>query len=122
MSYFLRIERVLLEDQLKTNLFFKGERFQRVVAKNKGKFNKKNEEEILDDDSRPWYRCSFPKFVNYADYIGTFFDHPFIQPLLYDHFHELKNVELYAFTGNNDLLLDHSIELARIWRECGGMQ
>lgn len=113
--------RINFEDEFHltfSSLSFEDERFQEIVAKNKGKFDDRNtEKNITNEPSSPWYRCNYGDFVNYCDYIGMFYRTPFTNPLLYeDRFHELKGVDLYAFTGNNDFLLDHSIELARMWR------
>lgn len=78
--------------------------------KNDPKKNSKN------DDSLPWFACDYATYVNRADYIDSFFAHPFINPLLYeDKLEELKEVALYAMVGTADFLLDHSIELARLW-------
>ena len=68
-------------------------------------------------DSTPWFRCAFPTYVKRAAYIASFFDHPFLNPLLYaDKFDELKSVSLYCMVGNNDPTLDSSIEMARSWK------
>ena len=54
--------------------------------------------------------------MNRADYIDSFYSHPFINPLLYeDKFEELKEVALYVLAGTADFVMDHSIELARLW-------
>ena len=69
------------------------------------------------DDSIPWFKCDYPTFVNYADYIDSFYNHPFINPVLYgDRFGELKDVSLFTFVGTADFLMDDSIELARVWK------
>lgn len=69
------------------------------------------------DNSSPWFKCDYATFKNYADYIDSWFDHPFINPLLYeDKFHELKDVALFTFSGTYDFLMDDSIELARMWK------
>ena len=69
------------------------------------------------NDSSPWFKCDYPTFVNYADYVDSFYTHAFINPLLYeDKFHELKEVSLFTFVGTADFLMDDSIELARIWK------
>ena len=93
------------------------------MEKNKALFIKEDDKQIIEqiaqqvtsNDDSPWFRCGYSDFVNYSDFIGSFYNHPFIDPLLYDRLHELK-VDLYAFTGSNDFLLDHSIELARVWK------
>ena len=69
------------------------------------------------DDSMPWFRCDYLTYLNRAAYVSSFFDHPFINPILYmDKFGELKDVDLYCLVGNNDCVLDGSIELARSWK------
>lgn len=69
------------------------------------------------DDSSPWFKCDYQTYRNYADYIDSWFNHPFINPVLYgDKFHELKDVALFTFAGTNDFLQDDSIELARMWK------
>ena len=120
--------------------FFRiGARYQKIVARNEDPFteqnnnqqnvelnsqlngrhaNEKNDEESKNckDDSLPWYSCDYATYRNRADYIESFYAHPFINPLLYeDKFEELKEVALYVMVGTADFLLDHSIELARLW-------
>ena len=70
-----------------------------------------------DDDSTPWFRCDYASYMNRAEYIGSFYDHPFIEPLLYeDQFDELKQINLYCMVGNLDCTLDCSVDLVRMWK------
>ena len=88
------------------------------MAKNKDKFVTENASiDFPQDDRTPWFRCDYGTYMNRAEYIDSFFDHPFINPLLYqDQLDELKSVDLYCCVGNDDCALDSSIELARIWK------
>lgn len=95
------------------------------MAKNKAKEiggNKANGSLIKsEDDMRPWFQCDYPTYVNYSDYIDSFYSHPFINPILYeDRLGELKDVALFTFVGREDVLMDDSIELTRLWKRAGG--
>ena len=87
----------------------------------------KNRDEFVDgqahgngretDDSRPWFDCDFGTYMSRAEYISSFYEHPFIEPLLYEpQFDQLKGVDLYCCVGNNDPTLDCNIDLARMWK------
>lgn len=68
------------------------------------------------EDSKPWYLCDYATYKTRSDYIGSFYQHEFINPLIYQHFDELKNVDLYSIVGELDLLVDDSIELSKKWK------
>ena len=88
------------------------------MAKNKDQpVSENGHKTATDDDSTPWFRCDYSKYMNRAEYIASFFDHPFIEPLLYeDRFDQLKNIDLYCLVGNNDCMLDSSVDMARMWK------
>ena len=76
-----------------------------------------NQMHDLKDNSRPWFKCDYPTYTKYADYIDSCFNHPFINPLLYtEKMDELKEVALFTFAGTADFLMDDSVELARVWK------
>ena len=55
--------------------------------------------------------------MNRAEYVHEFYCHPFINPFLYRHrFDELKAIPMFLSVGENDFLLDQSIELANLWQ------
>ena len=87
-----------------------GERCQAIAARNEGKLKQSNGGQIIskncEDDGLPWYRCDYATYANRADYIGSFYDHSFINPPLYQKkFDELKEVALYLLVGDSDFLL-----------------
>lgn len=95
-----------------------GERYQRIAEKNKGKYEAENTKlDSPNDDRTPWFRCDYATYMNRSEYIASFFQHPLINPLLYEHkLDELKSVDLYCCVGNDDFALDSSIEMARTWK------
>ena len=98
---------------------FQAELFKRIAAKNKReRIEHIQVDEFAGDDSSPFFQCSYPTFVNRADYLDdAFYGNPLINPFLYRHqFDELKGVALFLFVGKYDFLLDQSIELARLWK------
>lgn len=41
---------------------------------------------------------------------------PYLSPLKYDHFDDLKDVHLFITACSQDVILDHSVEMAKRWR------
>lgn len=101
-----------------SNYFQTGEEFQKIVTKNKDKpIDGGKVYDISNDDSKLWYNCDYKTYRDRADYIVTFYNHPFINPIVYkDKFEELKDVALYAFIGKDDFFTDEAIEMTRIWK------
>lgn len=97
----------------------KGEAFQKIVSKNQNDetVGQTKEFKISNESSTPWFNCDYKTFKNRADYVTSFYDHPFIEPILYkEKFDELKEIDLYALAGNDDVLLDDCLELASLWK------
>lgn len=88
------------------------------MDKNKGEFVGENGKNAYEENnSRPWFECEYATYMNRAEYISSFYAHPFIEPPLYEeNFAELKAVDLYCCVGNNDCALDCNIDLARMWK------
>lgn len=65
---------------------------------------------------KPWFCCDFKTYKIRADYIARLYDNPFISPLIYQHFDELRSVDLYSLAGDLDFLTDDAIEISNIWK------
>ena len=93
----------------------KTELFQKIVEKNKHQLDEKANEIESNNDS-PWFNASWIDYLNRSDYMITFFNNPFINPISYQHFDELKETSLFLVCADEDFLLDDGLDLAKKWK------
>lgn len=67
-------------------------------------------------NSAPWYLCDFALYKERSAYINQFYKNAIFTPILYDHFDDLKDVDLYTVVGELDFLVDDSIEISQKWK------
>lgn len=65
---------------------------------------------------RPWYLADKRTLRRKLDALDQITVNPYISPLLYEHFDDLKEVNLYLIALNYDPFLDDNVTMAKLWK------
>lgn len=65
---------------------------------------------------KPWYLADKKALKCKLDALDQITVNPYISPLLYKHFDDLKKVNLYLIGLHYDPFLDHNVSMAKQWK------
>lgn len=63
-----------------------------------------------------WYLANKKTLRSKRDPLNQIMVNPYIMPLLYEHFDDLKEVNLYLIGLHYDPFLDHNVSMATQWK------